>query len=106
MHISPVSRAKNRMGRFKKGQSGNPNGRPKKSAEADLIALIERAGRVVTGNEEPLQALWEKVWDQSQNGCNKSQRMIADYAYGKPKQRIEADVNGTLAPRLVFEKAE
>lgn len=79
-------------------------GRKPKSEEQALLDVIIRAGKTVTGNEEPMQELWGVVWRQAIDGCQKSQRLVNEYVYGKPKQRIEADVTHDQMPAIIIRK--
>lgn len=77
-------------------------GRPPKTDEQALLDVIIQAGRNVTGKEEPMTELWGVVWKQAMDGCTKSQRMVKEYAYGRPKQRIEADVTHEQMPDIII----
>jgi hypothetical protein len=72
---------------FKKGQSGNPNGRPRKLPELDkLLADVlgeEKDG--VTAAEAILKALRLKA----AKGDVRAIEVMLDRAYGKAKQTIE-----------------
>lgn len=78
---------------FKKGQSGNPNGRPKKTAEElDLIAACK--------DKTPAAlAVMESIMMEGENERNKlaAAMAIIERAYGKPVQptdnKVEAVVN-------------
>jgi len=88
---------------FIKGNPGSP-GRPKKSEELRLLETIMKSGRGITGTDEPLEDLWGKIWDQAYNSGSKDhQAFILNYAYGKPKQRVEME-NPQL--EIVITKAE
>lgn len=80
------------------------SGRKPKTDEQALLEVIIKAGRSVTGKEEPLTELWGVVWGQAMSGCQKSQRMIKEYAYGRPKQRIEADVSHDQMPNIIIKR--
>lgn len=72
---------------FKKGQSGNPNGRPKKIPELrELLANVlgdEKDGK--TAAEAILMALRAKAV----KGDVRAAELLLDRAYGKAKQEIE-----------------
>lgn len=73
--------------KFKKGQSGNPNGRPKKLPQLDkLLADVlgeEKDG--ITAGEAILKALRAKAT----KGDVRAAEVLLDRAYGKATQRIE-----------------
>ena len=72
---------------FKKGESGNPNGRPKKLPELDkLLADVlgeEKDG--ITAAEAILKALRAKA----SKGDIRAAEVLLDRAYGKAKQTID-----------------
>jgi len=73
--------------KFKKGQTGNPNGRPKKLPELDkLLADVlgeEKDG--LTAAEAILKALRLKAT----KGDVRAAEVLLDRAYGKASQKIE-----------------
>jgi hypothetical protein len=79
---------------FKKGESGNPNGRPRKLPELDkLLADVlgeEKDG--VSAAEAILKALRLKA----SKGDVRAIEVMLDRAYGKPKQTISADVTQSI----------
>jgi len=81
---------------FKKGQSGNPNGRPKKLPELDkLLANVlgeEKDG--VTAAEAILKALRLKA----AKGDVRAAEVILDRAYGKAKQTINTTITEFPSP--------
>lgn len=88
--------------RWKKGESGNPNGRPRKLPELDkLLADVlgeEKDG--VTAGEAILKALRAKA----SKGDVRAAEVLLDRAYGKPKQSI--DNNITTTEPLVIVRTE
>lgn len=75
-------------GRFQKGQSGNPGGRPKKARVwkeqcAEFLEMLDGWDRLVKiargeTDEPSLPAL----------------RLMAEYAYGKPQQHVDVTSQG------------
>lgn len=73
--------------RFKKGQSGNPAGRPKKLPELDAL-IGEVLGEEKDGMTAAAAIL--KKWRQmAAQGNLKAGEMLFDRGYGKPKQAHE-----------------
>ncbi|MBR8343063.1 hypothetical protein KDX40_04835 [Burkholderia ambifaria] len=94
------SKTGDRPGRFKKGKSGNPGGRPKKTAEElDLIAACK-------DRTPAALAVIESIMLKGENERNKLSAALAliERAYGKPKETVEANVTGrieTITRRIV-----
>jgi hypothetical protein len=87
---------------YKKGQSGNPNGRPRKLPALDkLMADVlgeEKDG--ITAGEAILKALRAKAT----KGDVRAAEVLLDRAYGKPKQTT--DTNITTTEPLVIIRTE
>ena len=73
---------RNEAGRFRKGQSGNPSGRPKK--DRGLITALERA--------VDKDALAERVVSLAMAGDSTLLKYIYDRIEGTPTQRIEFSI--------------
>lgn len=88
--------------KFKKGQTGNPNGRPRKIPELDkLLAEVmgeEKDG--ITAAEIILKAIRAKA----AKGDVRAAEVLLDRAYGKPKQSI--DTNLTTNEPLIIVRTE
>ena len=88
--------------KFKKGQSGNPNGRPRKLPALDkLMADVlgeEKDG--ITAGEAILKALRAKAT----KGDVRAAEVLLDRAYGKPKQTQETNI--TSSDPLVIIRTE
>ena len=87
---------------FKKGETGNPNGRPRKLPALDkLMADVlgeEKDG--ITAGEAILKALRAKAT----KGDVRAAEVLLDRAYGKPKQTT--DTNITTTEPLVIIRTE
>ena len=85
--------------RWKKGESGNPNGRPRKLPELDkLLADVlgeEKDG--VTAGEIILKAIRAKA----AKGDVRAAELLLDRAYGKPKQSIDNNITN-LEPMIII----
>jgi hypothetical protein len=79
--------------KFKKGQSGNPKGRPLKLPALDkLMADVlgeEKDG--ITAGEAILKALRAKAT----KGDVRAAEVLLDRAYGKPKQTTDTNITST-----------
>jgi hypothetical protein len=79
--------------KFKKGQTGNPNGRPRKLPALDkLMADVlgeEKDG--ITAGEAILKALRAKAT----KGDVRAAEVLLDRAYGKPKQTTDTNITST-----------
>jgi hypothetical protein len=77
--------------KWKKGQSGNPAGRPKLPDLKELLATVlgdTRSGK--TSAEAILKAIEAKAL----RGDVKAAELLLDRAYGKPKQDV--DLSGSM----------
>lgn len=83
------------INKFEKGESGNPNGRPRKLPEIDDL-LAEVLGEE-QGNEarEILQALLKRA----KKGDVRAAEVLLDRAYGKAKQEVKNEISGSLTVR-------
>jgi hypothetical protein len=89
--------------KFKKGQTGNPNGRPRKLPALDkLMADVlgeEKDG--ITAGEAILKALRAKAT----KGDVRAAEVLLDRAYGKPKQTSETTLK-TTEPLVIIKTKE
>lgn len=81
--VPPVS------GMFKKGQSGNPKGRPKKLPELRKL-LDEVLGDEAQGMSAA-EAIFKKWRQMAVQGNLKAGELLITYAYGKPTQKVALD---------------
>ncbi len=87
---------------FKKGQSGNPNGRPKKLPELDKL-LADVLGEEKDGIEAAkviLMALRAKA----AKGDVRAAEVLLDRAYGKAKQTMDVSVSKKNLPDWINEE--
>jgi hypothetical protein len=89
---------------FKKGESGNPNGRPKKLPELDkLLADVlgeEKDG--ITAGEVILKALRAKP----AKGDVRAAEVLVDRAYGKAKQTMDVSVSKKKLPEWLDDESK
>lgn len=71
---------------FKKGQSGNPNGRPKKLPELDKL-LADVLGEEKDG-VTAADAILRKLRAMAASGNIRAAEILLDRAYGKAKQAV------------------
>ena len=83
---------------FKKGQSGNPNGRPKKLPELDKL-LADVLGEEKDG-VSAAEVILKKLRQMAANGNLRAAEILLDRGYGKPKQAVDlsATVRQFTAP--------
>ena len=88
--------------KFKKGQTGNPNGRPRKPPELNKIMadILGDEKNGLTTAERILKAIEAKAL----RGDIKAAEMLLDRGYGKPKQTT--DTNITTTEPLVIIRTE
>jgi hypothetical protein len=81
---------------FKKGQTGNPEGRPKKLPALDKL-LADVLGTVDDQDSE-MKAVINALIGRAKKGDVRAAEVLLDRAYGKPKQ----DINLTETIEQVF----
>ena len=77
---------------FKKGQSGNPKGRPKKLPEIDKL-LADVLGEEKDG-VTAADAILRKLRAMAASGNIRAAEILLDRAYGKAKQSTDLTTNG------------
>ena len=90
--------------KFKKGQSGNPNGRPPKLPELHtwLANVLGKEGKEgLTAAEEILNALHAKA----KKGDTRAAELLLERAYGKPKQTVDQNLK-TTEPLVIIKTKE
>ena len=89
---------------FIKGQSGNPNGRPKKLPELDKL-MAEVLGEEKDGITAA-KAILNMLRSKAAKGDIKAAQLLLDRAYGKAKQNIDITTQGekVTVPTIIFTK--
>ena len=80
--------------RWKKGETGNPNGRPRKLPELSVLladVLGEQTKEGLTAAEDILRAMYARA----AKGDTRAAELLLDRAYGKPKQSIDNNITTT-----------
>lgn len=83
---------------WKKGQSGNPGGKPKKVREVEELArkVLEQDGRNLA-----FDALEQIVrTSEDEKSRIKACELVMAYAYGKPRQRTELSLDADTMPQI------
>jgi hypothetical protein len=90
---------------FKKGQSGNPKGRPKKLPEIDKL-LADVLGEEKDG-VTAADAILRKLRAMAAAGNIRAAEILLDRAYGKAKQSVDLTSDGEkiFAPVVTFQAA-
>jgi len=88
--------------RWKKGETGNPNGRPKKLPEIDKL-MAEVMGEEKDGITAA-QAILNMLRGKAAKGDIKAAQLLFDRAYGKSKQQIDVTSQGekVTVPTIIF----
>jgi hypothetical protein len=91
---------------FEKGQSGNPNGRPKgvqnsKTRLLRLLELVQKRRNPITGEDEDftvLELMDMQMISKALKGDQRAYEAVVDRLEGKPKQTtdITADIKGNV----------
>lgn len=82
---------------FKKGQSGNPNGRPKKLPE--LEALMAKVMGEEKGGITAMEAIIQALRLKAAKGDVRAAEVLLNRGYGMPKQTIQS--SGETVVRFV-----
>jgi len=90
--------------KMKKGETLNPNGRPKKLPEIDKL-MAEVRGEEKDGITAA-QAILNMLRGKAAKGDIKAAQLLFDRAYGKSKQQIDVTSQGekVTVPTIIFTK--
>jgi len=88
--------------KFKKGQTGNPNGRPKKLPE--LHVLLANVLGEDKGGITAAEAILKAIEAKARKGDTRAAELLLDRAYGKPKQTNETTLKTTEPLVIVTQK--
>jgi hypothetical protein len=89
----------NKSTQFKKGQSGNPNGQPRKLPQLDKL-LDRILGEEGADGLTMMDRILDKVATKAAAGDLKAAEILLDRGYGKAKQSLEID-DVTKTPRPI-----
>ena len=73
-------------GRFVKGQSGNPNGRPRLDEEQRYLRTLRKALP-----EKDVRAIVAALVSRAKRGDSRAAQLLLEYAIGKPTQYVKTD---------------
>lgn len=80
--------------KYKKGQTGNPNGRP--SIVNNIKNYIREAlsEKIPGSDTTKLEVLTQKLLYMAGKGNMKALELVMAYGYGKPQQNVDVTTNG------------
>src|SRR5690606_36881519 len=92
--------------RWKKGQSGNPNGRPRQIPKLDVL-LADVMGQEDEDGVPVAQQIWQKLCDMALMGNVRAAEVVLDRTYGKawqsliikPDEETAKQISGFLVKR-------
>lgn len=95
---------------FKKGESGNPNGRPKGSLNRSTIVkrwleTLEKAKNPITGHEESMSQediITLALIKKARKGDTQAYKALMDSGYGAPKQTVDNINMDVTPPKIEF----
>lgn len=95
---------------FKKGESGNPNGRPVGSLNRSTIVkrwleATENAKNPITGDDEKMSQediITLALIKKARKGDTQAYKALMDSGYGAPKQEIDNKNTDVTAPQIDF----
>jgi hypothetical protein len=92
---------------FKKGQSGNPNGRPKKLPQIDVL-LADVLGEENSDGIEAAKIILMALRKKAAQGDVRAAELLLDRAYGKAKQQMDVTSGGNPVPipQIIMPKDE
>lgn len=85
--------------KFKKGQTGNPNGRPKGSLR-DIKDVLKDLLSQEKNQQQLIDGLMSVVINKALKGDLKAVDMLLSYTYGKPTQKTE--ISGADGEKIEF----
>ena len=87
--------------KMKKGETLNPNGRPKKLPELDKL-LAEVLGEEKEG-VEAAKAILMALRAKATKGDVRAAELILNRAYGKPKEHLDLNTGGAITIKVIRE---
>jgi hypothetical protein len=90
--------------KFKKGESGNPNGRPPKLPELHVL-LANVLGKEGKDGQTAAEEILNALHARAKKGDTRAAELLLDRAYGKPKQTNETTLK-TTEPLVIIKTKE
>lgn len=87
--------------KFKKGQTGNPNGRPKKLPALD--ALMEKVMGEEKDGKTAMEAIIAALRAKAARGDVRAAELLLNRAYGKVKEELNINASIATVKELIIE---
>ena len=87
---------RDKNGKWLKGETGNPNGRPKKEHEEEYYRIL-----VSICTPAHWKKIVEKMIADAEGGDDKARKLLFDHALGLPVQKTE--LTGAEGDKIIFE---
>lgn len=87
---------RDKNGRFVKGKSGNPNGRPRLDEEQQYLRALRKALP-----EKEIAAIVNMLLGRAKKGDVRAAQLLLEYAIGKPTAYVDAHIGQDVVIEVI-----